>query len=709
MCTALARLAGASQDTLAGAPGAPIFDGVSPPDAVLLGLAGDLEAELEFAHRMAPRLHGARWILVGETAELERAHGLFDTLPAVFFTFPPEPSILRAALQAAGGAPELEPLPLSQRPARDTLSERFSRAFADLELPELLHAFDRRLGRLPLLVLGEPGSGRGAVVRYIHQFGPTLGGALVELDCTPGTDSEALLERIALVARHDRAGQATGLWLRDAHRLSAAVQREVAGWIEFGLPWGAPRTRLLRWFGSAEAHELHPQLRRALAGLSVTIPPLRERTGLLANLANATAAAWCSAHDLPPRRLGEDVQTVFTEYPWPGNLAELEAVIAQSLAACAADPLAADDLVLDGAPFVPVPADHVGTLIEEDEAPQAHAPETAREQAPAEGGREIEGALNELVSAPYRDPAVREEELPAAEILELPPLPEADDDEPLLEVEPEFLEPIEEYLPEAEVVDEGAPAAPVEPRQESEDPSPVGSDRASGAGAGSSLQRLAAALGHEVRNPLSAVRTFTELLPERFDDPDFRNHFSQLAAQSLGRVEDVLSRLERLAAFPTPERRAVDVGALLREVLEKRRATIHERRLLVLEELDRNNPTALCDPEQLRFAFESLVDESLRLVPERGDVYLASRRNEAGLRGAPSVRILLRYRGPHAEPSEGAEGAEAAEPEGAAALAPAANALSFALADIVVRAQGGSLTLDTGDRNETVLVLDLPS
>jgi DNA-binding NtrC family response regulator len=703
MCAALARLAGTPQDTPAGAPGAPIFDDASPPDAVVLGLAGDLEAELEFAHRMAPRLHGAHWILVGETAELERAHGLFDTLPAVFFTFPPEPSILRAALQAAGGAPELEPLPLSQRPARDTLSERFSRAFADLELPELLHAFDRRLGRLPLLVLGEPGSGRGAVVRYIHQFGPTLGGALVELDCTPETGSEALLERIALVARHDRAGQATGLWLRDAHRLSAAVQREVAGWIEFGLPWGAPRTRLLRWFGTAEVRELQPQLRRALAGLAVTIPPLRERAGLLANLANATAAAWCSAHDLPPRRLGEDVQAVFAEYPWPGNLAELEAVIAQSLAACAADPLAVDDLVLDGAPFVPIPADEIGTLIEEDEAPQAHTHHAPRVQALAEEDREPEGALEELVSEPYRDPRVREEDLPAAEILELPPLPEADDDEPALDAEPELLQPIEELLPDAEVADEAARVSPVEPERESEELILVEDAGTPRAETEPSLQRLAAAVGHEMRNPLSAVRTFTELLPERFDDPDFRNRFSQLAEQSLGRVEDVLSRLERLAAFPTPERRAIDVGALLREVLEKRRATIHERRLLVLEELDRTNPTALCDPEQLRFALESLVDESLRLVPERGDVYLASRRHEAGLRGAPSVRILLRYRGPHAAPGE------AAEPADAAALAPAANALSFALADIVVRTQGGSLTLDTSDRNETVLVLDLPS
>jgi nitrogen-specific signal transduction histidine kinase len=33
---------------------------------------------------------------------------------------------------------------------------------------------------------------------------------------------------------------------------------------------------------------------------------------------------------------------------------------------------------------------------------------------------------------------------------------------------------------------------------------------------------LAASMSHEVRNPLVAIKTFAQLLPERFDDPDFR-------------------------------------------------------------------------------------------------------------------------------------------------------------------------------------------
>ena len=48
-------------------------------------------------------------------------------------------------------------------------------------------------------------------------------------------------------------------------------------------------------------------------------------------------------------------------------------------------------------------------------------------------------------------------------------------------------------------------------------------------------QRLSHALAHELRNPLVALRTFTELLPERFDDTflaeavdEFLEHFNEV-------------------------------------------------------------------------------------------------------------------------------------------------------------------------------------
>lgn len=622
---ALARLAAAPEGATLGAPGDVVFGDAPAPDAIVLGLAGDLEVELEFAHRAGPAARSAQWILVGDRERLARAKQLFDVLPASYCVHPPEPTVLRRAIEAAARHTEAQPLALSQRPARDILAQRFARAFADLDPRTLLRALDPRLADVPLLLLGEPGSGRATLARYVHHFGGTAGGAFVELPCSPETTSQDLLARISAAHAAPGADRAVTLWLADPGRLLPDLQHVVRSWIEFGLPAETAPCRVLRWIATDTGLALEPSLRRALSGLSVQVPPLRERPSLIANLVAATADAWCRSRGVAPRRFAEHALAVLEEYPWPGNLRELEAVVEQSLAGGANDPLGPEDLVLDGEPLAPF-------------EPAARA----ERLAPPPPTRE----------PPSRPELVREEPNPEVEAL-------------LESLGPE--EPAEATPPAA--------AAP--------DPS---------------LRRLAAAVGHELRNPLTAIRTFSALLPERHADPEFRVEFARLVGENLVRAEEVVARLERLAELGEPRPEAVELTALLEETLDKRRERIRARRLVVLEELDPARPTVRCDPRQLRLALDAVLDKTLSVVPERGDVYLASRRLETGLRGGPCVRVLLRFRGPHARHGD-------MMPD----VAPAANALDYAIADLLLRAQGGSLTLDASDRGETVVLIDLPA
>lgn len=635
---ALTRLAGEAGETLSAAPGDPALDAASAPDVVLLGLAGDLEAELEFAHRLTARRPECRWLLVGESTRLEAARRLFDTLAATFLAYPPEARALREAVRAASERPEVDPLPLSQRPARDALAERFARGFADLELPALMRALDPRLEQVPVLIVGEPGLGRSTLARYIHHFGAGAGGALLELPCTPESSGEQLLATLAAARHNPRARHSCSLWLADADELAPAVQRLVAGWVDYGISADGLPPRI-HWIATAQESRLEPRLRRALAGLVIRVPPLRERPHLVGHLASSIAEAWCRARGQRPRRLGQEALAVLREYPWPGNLRELEAVVEQSLAASGADPLGPAQLVLDGEPFAAIEASELGVLLEEPaEAADTPWPEPVG-TLPRAMSSEVEDALAELV-----------------------------DEEP----------EVAEALDEAVVYHEPPQVAQTHPGD---------------------LVRLAATVGHELRNPLTAVRTFAELLPERHADPDFRERFGRLARDSLTRIERVLDRLEQLSELPPPDSRPVDVARLLEEVLTERRPRIRERKLLVLEELDRSGARALADPEQLRLALEALLDKSIELVPERGDVYLASRHHASGLGGGPSLRILLRCRG----------GEPRATPPTLPDVTPAANAVELAVADLVIRAQGGSFILDTSDPNETVVVIDLPA
>jgi signal transduction histidine kinase len=63
------------------------------------------------------------------------------------------------------------------------------------------------------------------------------------------------------------------------------------------------------------------------------------------------------------------------------------------------------------------------------------------------------------------------------------------------------------------------------------------------------LGTLAASIAHEIRNPLVSVRTFVELLPERWEDDEFRTEFRQLA---LGEIERICELLNDLLAYARP-------------------------------------------------------------------------------------------------------------------------------------------------------------
>jgi len=613
---AIARLATAGEDAVLGAPSDPAFDSAPVPEVILLGLAEDFEAELQFAHRLGPQLREAAWILLPERDRRDEARQLFDTVAAEILSYPPDARALREQIRSASRRRAPTPPPLSQRPARDALGARFARWFADLDLPELLRALDPRLTDIPLLILGEPGTGRGLLARYVHAFSGTASGALAEVVCAPGTSGEEVLAAIAAATRATRPGSAASIWLADVDRLAPALQRQLQGWIELAPPPGVLCTDLVRWIGTArDEARLEPELQQSLEALSIRIPPLRERPYLVESFAKTTLLAWCRARRERPRELDPDALAALQEYPWPGNLRELEAVITQTLCSTSAEPVRAGDLRYQGVAFAPLEADQVGPLIAEEE-----------------------------------------DEVPVARIAPAPPLEEA------------------RPSPEAET----AAAAP-------------GSDP--------DLRRFAGAVAHEVRNPLSSIRSFAELLPQQYRDSEFRTRFAEIVSQDVLRIEEVVERLNRLAQLEPPRREDIDIAALLATLLEERRDAIHRRRLLVLRELDAHQPLATGDGDQLRFAFEALLNKSLELVPERGNIYFASKHHGSGLRGRASVRVLVRFHGPERD------GPTVRIPD----ASPAENALEFAIADAIVRAHGGVLAIDSGEGDETVIVLDLPA
>ena len=63
---------------------------------------------------------------------------------------------------------------------------------------------------------------------------------------------------------------------------------------------------------------------------------------------------------------------------------------------------------------------------------------------------------------------------------------------------------------------------------------------------------LASSMSHEIRNPLVAIKTFSQLLPKRYADPDFRAEFSEQVTAEVDQLNHIIDKLNEFASPPKP-------------------------------------------------------------------------------------------------------------------------------------------------------------
>lgn len=76
---------------------------------------------------------------------------------------------------------------------------------------------------------------------------------------------------------------------------------------------------------------------------------------------------------------------------------------------------------------------------------------------------------------------------------------------------------------------------------------------------------LAASMSHEIRNPMVTIKTFAQLLPERYTDPEFRTEFSSLMTLEVDRLDAIIKQINSFADRPSMHMDWIDLRELLEE------------------------------------------------------------------------------------------------------------------------------------------------
>src|SRR6188474_353469 len=82
-----------------------------------------------------------------------------------------------------------------------------------------------------------------------------------------------------------------------------------------------------------------------------------------------------------------------------------------------------------------------------------------------------------------------------------------------------------------------------------------------------SLEIMAGGFAHEIRNPLTSIKTFIQLAPQRQQDALFISEFSRLAIEDVHRIERLLHEILDYASYMTPQPSDVDLNELVTSCL----------------------------------------------------------------------------------------------------------------------------------------------
>jgi len=138
---------------------------------------------------------------------------------------------------------------------------------------------------------------------------------------------------------------------------------------------------------------------------------------------------------------------------------------------------------------------------------------------------------------------------------------------------------------------------------------------------------LAAGLAHEIRNPLSVIKTFTEHIDADREDPEFQRKLKRIVGGEVERINLIAQRLLDFAKPSAPQLAPVSVPQLLDETLEFLNGELIQRGVQVVRRYDDSSPV-LGDAKQLKQVFLNLLLNSLQAVNGHGQFTISITRSD---------------------------------------------------------------------------------
>jgi two-component system sensor histidine kinase HydH len=135
-----------------------------------------------------------------------------------------------------------------------------------------------------------------------------------------------------------------------------------------------------------------------------------------------------------------------------------------------------------------------------------------------------------------------------------------------------------------------------------------------------SLGTLSAGMAHEIKNPLVSLKTFAQLLPERYQDSDFRDTFSNLIGHEIDRIDSLVNQLLRFARPAKPILKPLHAHEILEKALTLVGHRLYQKDIKLNRDWHAEADTIRGDADQLEQVFLNFFLNAMDAMKTHGEL-----------------------------------------------------------------------------------------
>jgi PAS domain S-box-containing protein len=139
-----------------------------------------------------------------------------------------------------------------------------------------------------------------------------------------------------------------------------------------------------------------------------------------------------------------------------------------------------------------------------------------------------------------------------------------------------------------------------------------------------SLGTLAAGMAHEIKNPLVSLKTFSQLLPERYEDADFRDTFTGLLGDEVTRIDRIVNQLLRFARPAKPSLAPVHIHTIIDNTLNLVKQQLRQSNISLIREYGADPDLIHGDADMLVQALLNFFLNAIDAMESRGELKVAT-------------------------------------------------------------------------------------